>query len=226
LGSDALVVARGLTRRFGAATALDRIDLDVRRGEALALFGGNGAGKSTLLRILARLLKPTAGSLAVAEPRARVGYLSHQTLLYDDLTVSQNLLFFARLHGLHDPAGRALDSLAGVGLGDRSDVAVRTLSRGQQQRAALARALLHEPTLLLLDEPSSGLDGASVAALETGLRQAAARGATLILATHDVGLALSLCPRWVALAAGRTVDGGGSGGPDAERARALARGFA
>jgi heme exporter protein A len=222
-----------LTRRFGATTALDGIDFEVCRGESVALFGVNGAGKTTLLRILSGGLKPTQGTLAIDgvdprhapdEARGRIGLLSHHTLLYDDLTARENLEFFASLHGLPDPRGRAGEMLAEVGLNDRADEPVRGFSRGMQQRVALARALLHSPSLLLLDEPSSGLDVRSSTRLREALRDAASHGATWVLATHDVEEGLDLCPRWVALRRGRTIDAGASAGGDADRLRHLVRG--
>ena len=228
-----LLSARGLTRRFGAATALDGVDLEVRRGEPVALFGVNGAGKTTLLRILAGGLRPTKGTLVVdgvdaraggRSLRGRIGLLSHQTLLYDDLTARENLLFFAALHGVSDAPAAAADGLERVGLASRADDPVRALSRGMQQRVALARALLHGPALLLLDEPATGLDARSSEGLRTALRDAGARGATWVLATHDVDEGLDLCPRWVALRHGRVIDSGASAGEDATRLRALVRG--
>ena len=228
-----LVVGRGLTRRFGAATALDGVDLTVRRGEPLALFGVNGAGKTTLLRLLSGALKPTSGSLAIdgidprraaAEFRGRIGLLSHHTLLYDDLSAAENLEFFAKLHGLPRPGDRARALLDDVGLADRADEPVRGFSRGMQQRVALARALLHDPSLLLLDEPASGLDARSSTRLRAALRDAASRGATWIIATHDVEEGLALCPRWIALYRGRVIDGGAHVGRDADRVRDLVRG--
>ena len=228
-----LVVASGLTRRFGATTALDGVDLTVRRGEPLALFGVNGAGKTTLLRLLSGGLKPTSGSLAIegldprrapAKARGRIGLLSHHTLLYDDLSALENLVFFAKLHGLPRPEDRARALLHEVGLTDRADEPVRGFSRGMQQRVALARALLHDPSLLLLDEPSSGLDARASARLRMALRDAASRGATWIIATHDVEEGLDLCPRWITLRRGRVIDGGASVGQDADRVRELVRG--
>ena len=228
-----LVVARGLTRRFGATTALDGVDLTLRRGEPVALFGENGAGKTTLLRVLSGGLRPTEGTLAIdgADPRrspatarGRIGLLSHQTLLYDDLSAEENLVFFARLHGLREPAAKAREALAAAGLADRAGEPVRGFSRGMQQRVALARALLHEPPLLLLDEPSSGLDARASARLGSALADAALRGATWVLATHDVELGLALCTRWVAMRRGRVMDGGVCSGQDADRVRELVRG--
>jgi heme exporter protein A len=233
LDSELLVVGSGLTRRFGARTALDGVDLTVRRGEPVALFGVNGAGKTTLLRLLSGGLKPTSGTLAIdgEDPRrapdrarGRIGLLSHQTLLYDDLSARENLEFFARLHGLAEPAARSEAMLEQVGLADRAEEPVRGFSRGMQQRVALARALLHAPSLLLLDEPSSGLDVRSSSRLREALRDAASRGATWVIATHDVEEGLALCPRWIALRGGRVIDAGASGNGDADRARQLVRG--
>ena len=228
-----LVVASGLTRRFGATTALDGVDLIVRRGEPLALFGANGAGKTTLLRVLSGGLKATTGSLEIegydprtapAAARGRIGLLSHHTLLYDDLSALENLVFFAKLHGLREPEQRARALLAETGLSDRADEPIRGFSRGMQQRVALARALLHDPSLLLLDEPSSGLDAKASARLRASLRDAAARGATWVLATHDVDEGLALCRHWIAMRHGRVMDSGASLGADADRVRALVRG--
>jgi heme exporter protein A len=222
LDSEILVAGTGLSRRFGATKALDGVDVAVRRGEPLALFGVNGAGKTTLLRVMSGVLKPTAGTLSIE--RARIGLLTHRTLLYEDLSAFENLVFFGRLHGLADPEGRALTLLETVGLLERAHHAIRGFSRGMQQRVALARALLHDPSLLLLDEPSSGLDARSSARLKSLLADAAARGVTWVIASHDVEEGLALCPRWMALAGGRVADSGASAGPDAERARALVRG--
>jgi len=227
------VVARGLTRRFGATTALDGVDLTIAPAQPLALFGANGAGKSTLLRVLSGGMKATSGSLTIAgvDPRrapaaarGRIGLLSHQTLLYDDLSARENLVFFAKLHGVASPEDRARDLLAEVRLSDRADEPVRTFSHGMQQRVALARALLHEPSLLLLDEPSSGLDAAASAGLREALQRAAARGATWVLATHDIEEGLALCTHWAAIRRGRVMDSGLSAGQDADRLRSLVRG--
>jgi heme exporter protein A len=178
-------------------------------------------------------LKPTLGSLVIegldprrapAQARGRIGLLSHHTLLYDDLSAAENLVFFAKLHGLPRPVDRARALLHDVGLSDRADEPVRGFSRGMQQRVALARALLHEPSLLLLDEPSSGLDARSSARLRAALHDAASRGATWVMATHDVEEGLALCPRWIALYRGRVIDGGDHVGRDADRVRELVRG--
>jgi heme exporter protein A len=220
--SAALLRARGITRRFGAFTALDGVDLDVPAGGAVAIFGPNGAGKTTLLRILARALKPTSGTvrfegvderddLAV---RARIGLLSHHTFLYDDLTARDNLVFFARLHGVTAPEARADALLAEVGLDRRGGDPVRAFSRGMQQRLALARALVHEPELLLLDEPFSGLDPHAGARLRATLRGVRASGRAILMTTHDVGEGLELTDRWIFLSRGRVTAQGVSDGAD------------
>jgi ABC-type multidrug transport system ATPase subunit len=164
------------------------------------VVGPNGAGKSTLLRILAGLARPSAGTVTVqgASPgrdpaiRRSIGLLSHQSHLYDDLTAAENLTFSARLYGLPDPAGTARSRLAAVGLRERSDEPVRRLSRGLMQRVSIARALLHGPALLLLDEPFTGLDLLATDQVLALLREELARGRALVLVSHDVREAWSL----------------------------------
>jgi heme exporter protein A len=197
----ALVEAAALTRAFGNRRAVDRIDLAIAAGECLALFGPNGAGKTTLLRLLAGLLRPTAGLARVdgvalpggAAARAVVGLISHQTMLYPALTALENVEFAARLHGVPDATAAARAALARLAIADRADTPVRALSRGMQQRVTVARALVHSPRVLLLDEPFTGLDDAGSSTLAGSLAQLAREGAALLLVTHDVreGLALA-----------------------------------
>jgi heme exporter protein A len=204
-----LLEVRGLVRRFGASIILDGIDLTVQGGEALLILGPNGAGKSTLLRTLAGLARPERGSVRVAgapvaESRRRVGYLAHDTMLYDELTVEENLRFAARLHG-------ALSATAIDRALERGDLTaqrgrlVRHLSRGQSQRAALARALMHGPDLLLLDEPFTGLDSASATLLTGYLQEAVASGRAVILVGHHVEEGWEAVTRVAALARGRWI---------------------
>ena len=178
MAGDGEIVLAGAGKRFGAHDALQPTDLVVERGEAALLVGANGAGKSTLLRLVAGLCRPSQGTVLIGgrdlqrspETRAAIGLLSHQILLYEELTARENLLFFARLYGLNDGADRADEALAEAGLAPRQDHRVGGFSRGMKQRLALARATLHRPPALLLDEPFSGLDAAAV----QGRRQAAA----------------------------------------------------
>jgi len=187
--SDApLLEARGIARRYGRAAVLAGVDLTLGAGECLLVVGPNGTGKSTLLRILAGLARPDAGTVTldgrpVAESRGRLGYLAHDTFLYDDLTVAENLTFAMRLQGC-EVAG-ALDAvLARAELLSHRDRLVRHLSRGLAQRTALARALLHSPALVLLDEPYTGLDAASSTALTAFLLELRGAGVGVILVGH------------------------------------------
>ncbi len=194
------LAVRALTKRFGSRVAVRSIDFSLGRGACLALFGPNGAGKTTLLRLLAGLLRPNAGEVhhdgitvrGDNAARARVGLISHQSMLYAPLTARENVEFFARLYGLEDPRGAAMRALETMGVLDRADVAVRTLSRGLQQRVSIARATVHDPGVLLLDEPYSGLDESGAVSLTAVLRSLRSRGATLVIVTHNVGEGLAL----------------------------------
>ena len=201
----------GLTRRYGATRALRDVDLSVPWDQRLGLFGPNGAGKTTLVRILATLVRPTTGSVVVgglalpdqaAAVRRHIGYVGHQTFLYDELSVRENLQFYGRLYRVPNLADRIATLAKRVGLGDRADDRVRTLSRGLQQRAALARAILHDPTILLLDEPDTGLDVDTTDLLRDLLVDEFGRPRTVILTTHQIDLALRLVDRVVVIAKG------------------------
>jgi heme exporter protein A len=207
-----LLQGRGLTRAFGALQALRGVDLDARAGELLAIAGPNGAGKTTLLRILAGLMRPTSGEVLVRGsrltrsepgPRRAIGLLSHQTFLYDDLTPAENLHFAARLYGLEDPASAVRTALDEVGLSARAATPVRHLSRGLLQRAAIARALLHRPDVLLLDEPFTGLDAPAADRFRTLLRAQLAEGRALVLVSHHLAEVWELATRVAVLADGR-----------------------
>ncbi len=209
----AALLARGLGKRYGAAIALDGIDLEIPAGQWVALVGPNGAGKSTLLRLFASLARPTSGSLFIHghDPRTaaretllrRLGLLSHQGFLYDHLSGFENLLFYGRLYGLRHAAQAARDALHTVGLGKRGDDFARSYSRGMLQRLAIARTMLHAPDILLLDEPFTGLDQEASETLVARLAAARAAGATGLLVTHDFAAVPSIADRILVLVAGR-----------------------
>ena len=223
---EAVIESRGLTRRFAGITAVDRLSVAIGAGDAVALLGPNGAGKTTLLRMLATLLRPTAGELRLfgtpvgdggVAARRRIGFLSHQSFLYPDLTPTENLDFYARMFRVAAPGERVRELLERVGLVGWAHRPVRALSRGLEQRCALARALLHAPALLLLDEPFTGLDAGAAAMLADLLRQAHASGTTLLMTTHDVARGLEICQRAVVIVRGRVVwDGSLAGAQRAE----------
>jgi len=211
---EPLLAARGLRRSFGRVRVLHDIDLTLVPGEALAVAGPNGAGKSTLLRLLAGLMRPTAGEVrvlgraltgAAAEARRAIGLLSHQSLLYDDLTLAENLTFAARLYGLPRPAESARAALEQAGLGARAGDLPRRLSRGLLQRAAIARALLHRPRVLLLDEPFTALDAASADRLRETLRARRADGLGLVIVTHHLAEVWDVATRVAVMVEGRWV---------------------
>lgn len=200
---------RGVARTFGSVTALADVDLTVDAGSYLAVMGGNGAGKTTLLRTVAGLALPTAGTVRIAGVdrrragpaiRAMIGYVGHDSMLYADLTVRENLAFAASLYGVPE---RAVEPAAArFGVGDALDRRARALSRGNRQRVALARALLHDPPVLLLDEPFTGLDIDSHEHLAALLCAVHGRGHTILLTAHDAAEA-SDADRLVVLAGGR-----------------------
>lgn len=222
-GAGYAVAVRGVRVAFGATVVLRGIDLELSWGARLALLGPNGAGKSTLLRILATLARPTAGSVrvagqdALAAPfavRQLIGVVAHQTYLYDELTALENLRFYGALYDIPAPERRIADLLDRVGLTAQRNSRAGTLSRGQQQRLTLARALLHDPPILLLDEPDTGLDLAAFGLLEALLR---AEERTVLLTTHNLRQAARLCDHYAILNGGRIAVGAPlDAGSDAE----------
>ena len=179
-----MIHARGLERRYGAKRVLRGLDLDVARGDFTVVTGANGSGKTTLLRLVSGLAAPTGGELTVDVERAQLGYLAHEPLVYRELTAIENLVLYARLYRVPEARERTGMLLERFGLWDARNERASTYSRGMLQRLALCRALLHEPTLLLLDEPYSGLDAEGADLLDRELAERRGR-ATFLVATHD-----------------------------------------
>ncbi len=180
--AEPALVVRGLSRRFGYRRVVHDVSLEVAGGDTLLLVGHNGAGKTTLLRLMAGLLKPTEGSV---ERSGALGMLAHQSMLYDALTARENLVFFGRLHGCRE-ATRIDSLLERMGLAAFGDQRVATYSRGMMQRLAIARALLPEPDVLLLDEPMSGLDDSALEIVREVLKDLRASGCAVVIATHQL----------------------------------------
>jgi len=201
------VKAEGVWKYFGDYPALRGASLDVEKGACLALLGRNGAGKTTLLRILAGLSKPSKGTVELPG-RDKVGYLGHGIGVYDDLSATENLILFGQLLGLTNPRETAVKALDRVGLGRVKDGLAREFSRGMRQRLAIARAFLHEPELLLLDEPFTSLDDRAIAVLQSLLSDARHRGATIIMSTHQIREAMELASHVALLERGKIVHSG------------------
>ena len=212
-GGGPVVATENLTRTFGSRRAVDSVSISIASGEVLALFGPNGAGKTTLLRILGGILKPSSGKASVGgvglpgghEVRRRIGIISHHSLLYDALSARENVEFAARLYGVKDPRAKAESSLEAMQILNRADTPVRALSRGMKQRVSVARAIVHDPDVILADEPFTGLDIVGSKALSSLLTNLRNRGAALILVTHNVDEGLSLSTTAAIMNSGRIV---------------------
>lgn len=224
-----IVDAERVSRRYQAGLVLRPLTLRLAAGEQVALLGPNGAGKTTLLRIIATLLRPSSGRLRLfgldperegAAVRARIGVVAHQSLLHPELTAAENLRYYAGLYGVPDAPARIAAALRSVDLTARSDDRVRSYSRGMQQRLALARALLHRPQLLLLDEPDAGLDVRALDLLPRMLGGGEG-GPTVVFTTHQIERALTMAQRVLVMVAGRLVFDGPAGSLDAQRVGAL-----
>ena len=196
------IEVRGLWKYFCHFPALRGLDLTLAKGRFLTIFGPNGAGKTTLIRVLSTQLKPSEGSVSVGGVdvaaradllRHRIGLISHNTYLYAHLTALENLLFFGRMYGLADPRTRAMDLLTEVGLAGRMDDRVSGYSRGMQQRLSIARALLHDPDIMFLDEPYTGLDQHASRMLRGVLETLHTRDRTIVLTTHNIDQGLEMC---------------------------------
>lgn len=227
------VHAQAISKRFGNRAILRSLNLTITGAQRVVLFGPNGAGKTTLLRILSTLSRPTAGRLELngldtaahaQAARSGVGVVGHQTFLYDDLTASENLQFYGRMYDVPDLRSRIDEVLFMVGLIARRDDRVRTFSRGMQQRLAIARAILHSPSLLLFDEPDTGLDREGMALLERVLAFQVAANGSAILTTHDLRFGLDVADRVLLMEDGRlTLDVPAAAVDEVELDRRLAK---
>lgn len=212
---------RDVEKRYGMRLALRGVNLSISEGECVALVGHNGSGKTTLLKIAAQLTQPTSGNVtfhsgetpvALDEVKSQVGMVGHQTLLYDELTAEENLIFFAKLFGLPDPTGKARAALEPVGLASRASDLVRTFSRGMRQRLSIARAMLASPGLLLLDEAGTGLDPEGQHWLASAIRRLRDSGCTILMSTHGRNETQTAVTRAVRLESGKVTHDSGVGG--------------
>jgi heme exporter protein A len=206
-----MIEVKKLVKRFGLKTVLRGVDFQVLPGEFVALLGPNGAGKTTFLRILASLSRPSLGTVDIAgyslprqaaAVRARLGVVSHMPLLYNDLTAEENLTFYARMYGITNYEIRITEVLEMVGLEQRRKDLVRTFSRGMQQRLAIGRAVLHDPDVVLFDEPYTGLDQDASSMLDGVLQTVAGQGRTVVMTSHDLARAEDLATRFDILSRG------------------------
>lgn len=208
------IEVQGLTKSFGSHLALRGVDLKVKQGESIAIFGPNGAGKTTLIKLLATILNPSSGRILIdglnlknhaEEVRRRLGVVTHQTFLYGHLTASENLEFYSRLYDVPGYKAQIQEVVATVGMTSRLHERVNTLSRGMQQRLSIARALLHKPKIILLDEPETGLDQQAIAMLWEALLAEGKEKCTLVHTSHNLESGLERCDRFLILAEGKIV---------------------
>lgn len=213
-GSTYAIETHGLTKVFGDRKAVNDVSISVPEGAFVSIFGPNGAGKTTLLRMLSTLARPTSGRASVLgidlkegadEARARIGLISHNSMLYPDLTAEQNLMLYARLYGVVDPEKRVMDLLSAVELKHRRYDAVGTFSRGMTQRLAIARALVHDPCVVFLDEPYSGLDPHAMEIFDE-LIGSVREGRTFVMVSHDLRKGFEMCTHALVLAKGKVVE--------------------
>lgn len=224
------IEAEGLRKSFGLVAALRDVNLRVPYLQSATILGPNGAGKSTLIRILSTLIRPSSGHAWVdgldvqiwgSEVRRRIGFAAHQTLLYGDLSALQNLRFYGRMYGLADVESRVQQLISRVELTERQNDPVRTLSRGMQQRLAIARCLLHDPLILLLDEPYTGLDQRAARILTNLMHELLAEGRTLLMTTHDLQWAAEVAQQVFILLDGRVVHQTSASGLSAQDLREI-----
>ena len=227
-----MIQVHKLVKRLGLKTVLRGMDFEVQEGEFVALLGPNGAGKTTFLRILASLSRPALGEVRIAgyrlpqqasAVRRILGVVSHQPLLYGDLTAEENLQFYGRMYGVPGLEKRVTEVLELVGLSNRRRDLVRTYSRGMQQRLAIGRAVLHDPEVMLFDEPHTGLDQDACVMLDSVLREVAARGRTVVMTSHDLVRAVDLASRFDVLLRGQIVASASRGEMEADQLLAFYR---
>jgi heme exporter protein A len=213
-----MIKVRKLVKRFGLKTVLKGMDFEVEEGEFVGLLGPNGAGKTTFLRILSSLSRPSLGDVRIAgyrlphqatAVRRRLGVLSHQPLLYGDLTAEENLRFYGKMYAVENPDSRIDEVLQLVDLSHRRNDLLRTYSRGMQQRLAIARSVIHDPDILLLDEPYTGLDQDACAMLDEVLQEIAVQGRTIVMTSHDLARVADLASRFDVLSRGKIVSSAG-----------------
>lgn len=206
------IKAQGLTKSFGNHHALRGIDLEISQGESLVIFGPNGAGKTTLIKVLATIMNPSSGRVLVdglslednpEEMRRRIGVVTHQTFLYANLTAYENLEFYSRMYDVPNPRERIREVIGMVDMTSRLHDRVGTFSRGMQQRVSIARALLHKPTIMLLDEPETGLDQQATSLLWEAMKAEEKGKRTIILISHSLERGLNVCDRVAILARGK-----------------------
>lgn len=225
------VECKELTKAFGNRKAVDSVSFTLPHGAFLSVFGPNGAGKTTLLRMLSTLARPSSGTVLIdgvdlkEEPdvaRERIGLISHNSMLYPDLTAEENLLLYARLYGVHNPQKRVVELLDAVGLKHRRLDLVRTFSRGMTQRVSIARALVNDPSVVLLDEPYSGLDPHAIEIFDE-LLASVRQDRTFIMVSHDLDKGFAMADHVLVLARGRVVSFGAKEQLDPEEFRSLYR---
>ena len=214
MNPEPYIEARGLVKKFGNKTALRDVDIILTKGDSLALFGPNGAGKSTLIQVLCSLMLPTSGSVRIAgydarrdreELRQIVGLIGHQTFLYPHLTAYENLKFYGTMYGVARLNTRISEVLDLVGLSDCRDDTVQNFSRGMQQRLSIGRAIIHDPIIMFLDEPFTGLDQQGREDFRKLILHFRNQGKTVIMASHHLHLGLELCDRAAILKSGKIV---------------------
>lgn len=210
-----MIQTKQLLKRVGDKVILRGINLSIEQGQTVAILGPNGAGKSTILKVLATLIKPTSGEVWInnmelkknlTKIKSLIGYLPHASLLYDHFTPYENLVLFGKLYGVNDVDRRAKELIEKVGLSFFLHEPVRSFSRGMIQRVAIARAIIHEPRILLLDEPHTGLDQQAIAILNKVILEMKAQGVTTIMVTHDFKQAAEICDRIIIVKNGKIVD--------------------